>query len=91
MSKVDQKRYDMLKKENETLQIQIEEVISLLLNYIYFIFYFQKERKIHECKERLEELTKNSETEDMNAQLLCENDKQIAGTYIPFSCQIFFC
>ena len=26
MSKIDQKRYDMLKKENETLQKQIEEV-----------------------------------------------------------------
>ncbi|CTQ87096.1 G-protein coupled receptors family 3 profile domain-containing protein [Caenorhabditis elegans] len=69
MSKVDQKRYDMLKKENETLQIQIEE----------------KERKIHECKERLEELTKNSETEDMNAQLLCENDKQIADENLTYS------
>ncbi|ULT80551.1 hypothetical protein L3Y34_010849 [Caenorhabditis briggsae] len=69
MSKVDQKRYDMLRKENETLQKQIEE----------------KERKIHECRERLEQLTMNSETEDMNAQLLSGSNKQLAEDNMTYS------
>ncbi|EGT30589.1 CBN-GBB-1 protein [Caenorhabditis brenneri] len=69
MSKIDQKRYDMLKKENETLQKQIEE----------------KERKIHECRERLEALTNSSETEDMNAQLLSGNNKQLTEENMTYS------
>uniref|UniRef100_A0A8R1DI18 G_PROTEIN_RECEP_F3_4 domain-containing protein n=2 Tax=Caenorhabditis japonica TaxID=281687 RepID=A0A8R1DI18_CAEJA len=69
MSKVDQKRYDMLKKENETLQLQIEE----------------RERKIHECRERLDALTNNSESDDMNSHLLSGNNKQITDENMTYS------
>ncbi|CAI2356646.1 unnamed protein product [Caenorhabditis sp. 36 PRJEB53466] len=69
MSKVDQKRYDLLKKENETLQKQIEE----------------KEKKIHECRERLDALANNSETDETNAQSYSGNNKQLTEENMTYS------
>ncbi|CAI5456160.1 unnamed protein product [Caenorhabditis angaria] len=77
MSKPDQKRLEMLKMENETLQKQIEE----------------KERRIHECKERLELLAieqrkncednngGNIESDNINAPLLSEVNRKSSITY----------
>ncbi|CAB3400199.1 unnamed protein product [Caenorhabditis bovis] len=54
LSSADQKRFDLLKAENEALQKQIEE----------------KEKRIHQCRERLDFLSSQEETENLNVPLL---------------------